>query len=76
MRKKKDVAVVKSCGVSPVSAMIVGDRMFSTWRSTNDSHEQSAMPMHGTHICQLVVATVGGSLQKSERSWLVSSCLR
>jgi len=32
--------------------MIVGDRMLSTWRSTNDSQEQSAMPMQGTHMRQ------------------------
>ena len=40
-RKKNDVAFVKSAGVRPVSLMIVGARMFSTWRSTNDSHEQA-----------------------------------
>jgi hypothetical protein len=28
--------------------------MLSTWRSTKDSHEHSAMPTHGTHIRQSV----------------------
>jgi hypothetical protein len=31
--------------------MIVGARMLRTCRSTNDSHEHNAMPMHGTHTC-------------------------
>jgi hypothetical protein len=43
--------------------MIVGDRMFSTWRSTNDSHEQSAMPMQGTHVCKLVVVAVAADVR-------------
>jgi hypothetical protein len=51
-RKKNEAASVKFCGVSPVSRMIVGERIVRTCRSTKESHEQRAMPMHGTHIRQ------------------------
>src|SRR5215471_6087221 len=34
--------------------MIVGARIVRTCRSTKESQEQRAMPMHGTHICQSV----------------------
>src|SRR5262245_55564168 len=42
----------KSAAVRPVSRRIVGASTASTWRSTNDSHEQRAMPMQGTQIRQ------------------------
>jgi hypothetical protein len=41
-----------SCAFMPVSAMMVGDSTAIACRSTKASHEHSAMPMHGTHICQ------------------------
>jgi hypothetical protein len=38
--------------------MIVGARIVSTCLSTKASHEQSAMPTHGTHVCQVGAPTV------------------
>src|SRR5687767_12545671 len=50
--KKKKMTMPRSCADMPVSLRIVGARIPRTPRSTNDSHEQSAMPMHGTHMRQ------------------------
>jgi Tol biopolymer transport system component len=40
--------------------------MFSTWRSTKESHEHSAMPTQGTHICQVVADA--GAIVAEERA--------
>src|SRR6185503_21228337 len=52
-----------SAAVRPVSLMMVGERMFNTCRSTNDSHEQSAMPTQGTHICQVTAVGCAGDVR-------------
>src|SRR5688572_8850431 len=50
--KKKNTMLPKSWADIPVSARIVGDRTASTCRSTNESHEHNAIPMHGIHMRQ------------------------
>src|SRR5215831_14256134 len=57
-RKKNDAASVKFCAVRPVSRMMVGARIVRTCRSTNESQEQRAMPMQGTHRRQSVARAV------------------
>src|SRR5688500_7312149 len=50
--KKKKMTTPRSWADMPVSLRIVGARIPRTPRSTNDSHEQRAMPTQGTHMRQ------------------------